>query len=260
MKRKCVKILALTLALMMLPVSVYAASSTDRDSSSSSSSSSGSSGGGGGGGGSSSHSTSTGTTVTSTTCPFGCSNQMSCLYFHRIVQSSVVTAGGKNLSLTYTTYDNKGHVTGLVVGESTTGGETIQLNDLGDAVSQSTAVTIPVCMAETNDLPESVIDTINAINAGALAAPGVDLSGYEAVSGTIPVFPRDAETQEEVIRSVEVALYVSSMTESGVDAILFYNNHTQKWSLLTPSSVDVENSIVRFVIPCAGTSVMLARQ
>ncbi len=254
MRRKCVKILALTLAVMMLPMSAYAASSTHRGSS------------GGGGGGSSSSSTSSGTvvgsgmTTTSTTCPYGCSDQMSCLYNHRIVQSSVVTSGGNNLDLTYTTYDNNGHVTGLAVGQTTSAGETIQLDELGDAVSQNTAVTIPVCVAERNDLPDSVKENINAINAGTLSAPGLDLSGYQAISGTIPVFLRDATTQEEVIRNTEVSLYVSSISESGVDAILFYNNHTQAWSLLTPTSVDTANNIVRFVVPCAGTTVMLVRK
>ncbi|MCD8371039.1 MAG: hypothetical protein LUC94_12100 [Clostridiales bacterium] len=255
MRRKCVKFLALTLAVMMLPMSAYAAVSPNRTHSSS--------GGGGGGSSSSSSSTgsvvSTGTTTTSTTCPYGCSNQMSCLYNHRIVQSSVVTSAGNNLALTYTTYDNNGHVTGLVVDQTTSAGETIQLDELGDAVSQSTAVTIPVCVAERNDLPDSVKETINTINGGTLTAPGVNLNGYHAISGTIPVFLRDATTQEEVIRNTEVSLYVSSISESGVDAILFYNNHTQAWSLLTPTSVDTANNIVRFVVPCAGTTVMLVK-
>ncbi|MCD8369684.1 MAG: hypothetical protein LUC94_05010 [Clostridiales bacterium] len=246
MRRKCVKFLALTLALMMLPMSAYAAGSTNRGHS-------------GGGGSSSGSSSSSGSGSSTDVCPFGCSDRMSCLYFHRIVKSSVVTPAGKNLDLTYTTYDNKGHVTGLIVGETTTAGETIQLDSLDDAVSQSTAVTIPVCMAETNDLPASVIDTINMINSGTLTAPGVDLSGYQAVSGTIPVFTRDATTQEEVIRDTEVSLYVSSITEEGVDAILFYNNHKQDWSLITPISVDTDNCIVRFVVPCAGTTVMLVK-
>ncbi|MCD8371579.1 MAG: hypothetical protein LUC94_14885 [Clostridiales bacterium] len=251
MKRKCVKFLALTMAVMMLPMSAYAASSTHRGSSGDSS---------GGSSSSSSSTTSTGTTTTSTTCPYGCSDQMSCLYNHRIVQSSVVTSGGNNLALTYTTYDNNGHVTGLVVDQTTSAGETIQLDELGDAVSQNTAVTIPVCVAERNDLPESVKENINTINNGTLTAPGLDLSGYRAISGTIPVFLRDAATQEEVIRNTEVSLYVSSISESGVDAILFYNNHTQGWSLLTPTSVDTTNNIVRFVVPCAGTTVMLVRK
>ncbi len=245
MKRKCVRILALTLTLMMVPMSAYAkVSRSDRGSS----------------GGSSTTTTTTTTTTTSTTCPYGCSDQMSCLENHRIVQSSVVTSGGNNVALTYTTYDNNGHVTGLVVDQTTSAGETIQLDELGDAVSQNTAVTIPVCIAETNDLPDSVKANINTINNGTLTAPGLDLSGYRAISGTIPVFLRDAATQEEVIRNTEVALYVSSISESGVDAILFYNNHTQGWSLLTPTSVDTANSIVRFVVPCAGTTVMLVRR
>ncbi len=273
MKRKCVKVLALALALMMLPVSAYAANSPDRtDSSSSSSSSSGSSSssshhssGGGGGGGSSSSSSSgsvvsSGTaTTTSTTCPYGCKDSLSCLYNHRIVQSSVVTADGNSLALTYTSDDGKGNLVGLAVGTATTAGETIEVNELGDAVSQGAAVTIPVCMATTNDLPESVKDTLNAINAGDLSVPGVDLSGYQAASGTIALFPKDAATQEEIVRNTEVSVYISTMPESGISAVLFYNNYTQGWSLITPTSVDIANGIVRLTIPCAGTCVMLTK-
>ncbi|MCD8371010.1 MAG: hypothetical protein LUC94_11955 [Clostridiales bacterium] len=242
MKRKGFRVLALTLAVMMLPMSAYAATSTTRTHSSS--------GGGGGGGGSSSSSSSgsvvsSGTATTTTTAS--------------VVESSVVTSDGSSLNLTYTTDDNKGNLTGLVYDETTSAGETIVKDSDGNAVSQGTAVSIPLGVAETNGLPESVVETINSINGGNLSAPGVDLSGYQAVTGTIPVFLKDAVTLEEVVRNTEINMYVASMPADGITAILFYNNFTQTWSLISPTSVDVAKNIVRFVVPCAGTTVMLTK-
>ncbi|MCD8365042.1 MAG: hypothetical protein LUC83_04375 [Clostridiales bacterium] len=224
MRKKSVWILPLTLAAMLLPMSVYAEHCiTASDSESSIDNASGSSDAG------------------------------------ASVQGSVVTAEGDSLMLTDVSIDKAGNVTGLVVDETTTEGEAVERKENDETGSLETLVEILSGEACISGLSESVIDTIEAINQGMLDVPDVDLSDYHAVSETIALFPKYAKTQEEVVSETEVSIYTSAMTENGIDAVLFYDNYTQDWSLIAPDSVDTESGVVQFTIPCAGTAVLLTK-
>lgn len=106
-------------------------------------------------------------------------------------------------------------------------------------------------------LPENVAATIQAINSGsslAQAGTGLDLNGYNALVGTTAVMTYQAGTRVEKTGATNMPLYVPNLVDGlGTVQILFYNNMTAKWELLTPTSVDVANKMVHVTIPNSGT-------
>lgn len=106
-------------------------------------------------------------------------------------------------------------------------------------------------------LPENVVSTINAINTGsslAEAGTGLDLSGYNALVGTTAVMTYQAGTRVEKTGATNMPVYVPNLVDDlGTVQVLFYNNMTSKWELITPSSVDVANKMIYVTIPNSGT-------
>lgn len=106
-------------------------------------------------------------------------------------------------------------------------------------------------------LPENVVSTINAINTGsslAEAGTGLDLSGYNALVGTTAVMTYQAGTRVEKTGATNMPVYVPNLVEGlGNVQVLFYNNMTSKWELITPTSVDVANKMIHVTIPNSGT-------
>ena len=106
-------------------------------------------------------------------------------------------------------------------------------------------------------LPETVVSTINAINTGnglAEAGTGLDLSGYNALVGTTAVMTYQAGTRVEKTGATNMPVYVPNLVEGlGTVQVLFYNNMTSKWELITPTSVDVANKMIHVTIPNSGT-------
>ena len=106
-------------------------------------------------------------------------------------------------------------------------------------------------------LPEAVVSTINAINTGnslAEAGTGLDLSGYNALVGTTAVMTYQAGTRVEKTGATNMPVYVPNLVEGlGTVQVLFYNNMTSKWELITPTSVDVANKMIHVTIPNSGT-------
>lgn len=99
-------------------------------------------------------------------------------------------------------------------------------------------------------LPETVVSTINAINTGT----GLDLSGYNALVGTTAVMTYQAGTRVEKTGATNMPVYVPNLVEGlGTVQVLFYNNMTSKWELITPTSVDVANKMIHVTIPNSGT-------
>ena len=102
-------------------------------------------------------------------------------------------------------------------------------------------------------LPETVVSTINAINTGnslAEAGTGLDLSGYNA----LVVMTYQAGTRVEKTGATNMPVYVPNLVEGlGTVQVLFYNNMTSKWELITPTSVDVANKMIHVTIPNSGT-------
>ena len=106
-------------------------------------------------------------------------------------------------------------------------------------------------------LPETVVSTINAINTGtglAEAGTGLDLSGYNALVGTTAVMTYQAGTRVEKTGATNMPVYVPNLVEGlGTVQVLFYNNMTSKWELITPTSVDVAKKMIHVTIPNSGT-------
>ena len=106
-------------------------------------------------------------------------------------------------------------------------------------------------------LPEAVVSTINAINTGnslAEAGTGLDLSGYNALVGTTAVMTYQAGTRVEKTGATNMPVYVPNLVEGlGTVQVLFYNNMTSKWELITPTSVDVAKKMIHVTIPNSGT-------
>ena len=106
-------------------------------------------------------------------------------------------------------------------------------------------------------LPETVVSTINAINTGtglAEAGTGLDLSGYNALVGTTAVMTYQAGTRVEKTGATNMPVYFPNLVEGlGTVQVLFYNNMTSKWELITPTSVDVAKKMIHVTIPNSGT-------
>lgn len=234
MRKNGLMALALAAVLVMVPVYAFAAKSPSYSGGSSS-----------GGGSSSSSSTSAGggLGVASVTGP-----------------QVITTADGTKVSVTNNTTDVKGNAVALVIDTTTTVGEQISANSKGEAVAGSTAFSIPTGEAATAGLPENVVNTINAINAGNLGAvPGVNMTGYTAVSGTVPIVTKDAATDAVKVGDVEATLRVTSIPDNGIVEILFYNNATGTWSIIKTTKVDPTTKIVSFTMPGSGTAVLLTK-
>lgn len=106
-------------------------------------------------------------------------------------------------------------------------------------------------------LPEDVVSSIQAINSGnslTQAGTGLDLNGYNALVGTTAVMTYQAGTRVEKTGATDLPLYVPNLVEGlGTVQVLFYNNMTSKWELLTPTSIDAANKMIHVTIPNSGT-------
>lgn len=224
MKKKGLVILALTAVLASTPVLAFGA----RSSSSSD------------GGGSSSSSSST-TTGSSTTSP----------------STVTVTDTGVKTTGATTSTDAKGSNIGVVVDAVTTTGQAITVNAKGEAVIGDTAVAFTTGGSATAGLPENVVSAINDINAGRSlqeVVKDVDLSGYNALTGTHAIITKDAATGAVKEGPVEVSLYVPNLV-AGVEnvSVLFYDNATGKWTLLPAVKVDPVTKTIAANVPGSGT-------
>lgn len=214
--KKCIKALALAVVLAVMPVAAFAAPSPTVPTVTRPSG--GGSSGGGGGGSSTKNVSSTGTVVagTGTVTASGAASEV------------IVAADGTKLSVT---------------GSATVNGITSAL------VSNNSNVSAAVGEAKTAGLPAGAVETINALNNGSLASvPGVDVSGKAAYGATVAL---RAEAGNQA-----ATLYVSTLPESGVVQILFYNNATGQWSIIS-ASVDAATKTVNFVVPYSGTAIVI---
>lgn len=105
-------------------------------------------------------------------------------------------------------------------------------------------------------LTENTVATINAINSGNdlnQAGTGLDLSGYKALTRTTAMMLFDQTTGAEKKTASEIPLYVPNLVgDLGTVQVLFYNNFTGKWQIITPI-VDLAKKEVKISLPCSGT-------
>ena len=142
--------------------------------------------------------------------------------------------------------------TGFVSGSGTisNGGSTITIGD-------SKFNMIAGKEASLAGLPESAVASINAINAGTNlteAGTGLDLTGYQALAVTTTMMLFDTNTNSEKRTPSEIPLYVPNLVSGlGNVRVLFFNNFTSKWELLTPTEINVEKKELKVNLPCSGT-------
>ncbi len=156
-----------------------------------------------------------------------------------------------------TTSNNGGSSIGVAVDTVTSTGQKVTVNSKGEAVIGDTAVGFATGVAATAGLPNAVVSSINAINAGqdlAAVTTDVDLTGYSALTGTHAIITKDASTAAVKTGDVEVSLYVPNLLDSlqGV-SVLFYDNATGRWVLLQPVTVDPVSKTVTVNISGSGT-------
>lgn len=141
----------------------------------------------------------------------------------------IVAGNGTKLNVSATTTSSSGTVTALV--------------------SSNAEVTAAVGESKTAGLPDGTVSVIRALDSGNLSAvPGVDLSGKNAYGSTVAL---RAEAGNQ-----PTTLYVSGLPENGVASILFYNNGTGTWTVIT-ATVDPATNTVSFVAPYSGTAIVI---
>ena len=152
-------------------------------------------------------------------------------------------------------------------GQSVTGQDgstTVTVDSRGQAVVGDTALELVQGGGATVGLPETVVNTINGINSGSSlneTVPGVDLTGYNALIGTHAIMTREIGTDVEKLGSVQVPLYIPNLIDGlGSVQVLYFNNHTGNWELITPSRIDTASKTLWVTLPGSGTLTVVYRR
>lgn len=102
-----------------------------------------------------------------------------------------------------------------------------------------------------------MVSAINDINAGRplnQVVQGVDLTGYNALTGTHAIITKDAATGAVKTGAVEVSLYVPNLVSNVNNVqVLFYDNATGQWQLIPAVKVDPVTKTVAVNVPGSGT-------
>lgn len=157
-----------------------------------------------------------------------------------------------------TTSTNPGGSTiGVAVDTVTTTGQHVTTNSKGQAVIGGTAVGFADTASATTGLPEAIVSEINSINAGkslSEVVKDVNLTGFNALTGTHAIITMDAKTGAVKTGAVEVSLYVPNLLENLADVqVLFYDNATGRWQLIPVLKVDPVTKTVAVNVPGSGT-------
>ena len=184
MKKKSVAALILAAALASQPMCVFASSSSSSDD----------------GGSSATTTTTTSSTKSESTV-------------------TVSSTGVKTTGATTSAAPN-GSTIGVAVDTVTTTGVPVTVNSRGEAVVGDIAIGFAKDPGSaTAGLPENVVAAINNINAGKALSEvvqGVDVSGYNALTGTHAIVTKDAATGAVKDTAAEVSLYVPNQCGSSV--------------------------------------------
>ena len=138
----------------------------------------------------------------------------------------------------------------------TTGTEVEQNAQAGSTAT----VTFPKDASATAGLPAETVNQINAINTGSNLAQSISnveenksLEGYYALGTTQAAVILDRSGKAAFAETL-VTVYVPNLTNGlGTVQVLFYNNETGRWELLTPESQDLIKRTVKVRIKNSGT-------
>ena len=173
--------------------------------------------------------------------------------------STTVTVGENGVKTTGvgTSTSANGSSIAVVVETTTPSGTPITVNENGEAVIGNKIVGFAGGNAATAGLPAAVVDTINAINSGRTLSEvvtGVDVSGYNALTGTNAVATKNAATGAVEDTATEVVLYVPNLVDGlGNVSILYYNNATGTWMVIPATQIDPVTKLVYATVPGSGT-------
>ena len=142
---------------------------------------------------------------------------------------------------------------------------TVETNSRGQAVVGDTALAfVQGSDHAVEGLPENVVSTINGINSGAALSTvgtGLDLTGYNALTGTHALMTMTADTNVEKTGPVEVPLYVPNLIDGlGTVQVLYYNNVTGQWVLINPNQINTAAKTVWVTVPGSGTLTVVYRR
>lgn len=184
--------------------------------------------------------------------------------------SSVFAAGSTSTSTTVTNTSSatkSDNGSEIQTGTVTVNGETVTVttNSRGEAVVGNTSVSFANGSAATAGLPTTTVEQINAINAGqslAESVSDVNLTGYNALGQTMAIVTKNNTTGavDDHVTAL-VNLYVPNLLENlGTVQILFFNNATGRWELLTPVNINAAAKQISVYVPGSGTLSVVYRR
>lgn len=169
----------------------------------------------------------------------------------------VVNKDGVKTTGATTDTSSKGVAVGVVVEATMPSGQTVTVNERGEAVVGNVAIAFAKGDGATAGLPANTVAAINDINSGKALSEvikDVDLTGYNALTGTHAIVTKDAATGAIKDVPTEVALYVPNLVgDLGNVEILYYDNVTGKWTLLPAAKIDPVTKVVYVNITGSGT-------
>ncbi len=158
----------------------------------------------------------------------------------------------------YTTTTTTTNTSGTTT--TTEDGKSLTTNGAGSNTESVSAV-FAVGHAETAGLPETVVSSINSINAGtdlAAAVGNPDLAGYAALTKTAAVVLQDAATKGVANKEATVTLYIPNLIEGLQNVkILYYENATGLWKVVDPAAIDFSKKTVTFTMFGSGTVTVI---
>lgn len=137
---------------------------------------------------------------------------------------------------------------------------------LEDAAADSGLInenTLKFSMAQVPGLPEEVAAQMEQINAGGLLKEivGLDeLEGFYALIGAKQILAVDPDTQEEVVGSGKLTLYVPNLLKSLADvSVLFYDKADSRWRIIPAEQTDTEARTVTVTLTGSGVLTVIYR-
>lgn len=170
-----------------------------------------------------------------------------------------VTVNKDGVKTTGVTTDTSANGTsvGVVVDATMPSGKTVTVNERGEAVVGDVAIAFAKGAGATAGLPANTVAAINDINSGKALSEvikDVDLTGYNALTGTHAIVTKDAATGAIKDTPTEVALYVPNLVgDLGNVEILYYDNVSGKWTLLPAAKIDPVTKVVYVNVTGSGT-------
>lgn len=148
---------------------------------------------------------------------------------------------------------------------SSSGTSVVKTTVIASEVSSNTADTDVSQVRGEEDalvgLKEENANQIRQMNKGtALSGLGIknlDLSGYKLLDKTNAIMTYKKGTKTEKTGNVSMTLSVPNLTAGLTVQILFFNNMTGRWQIITPNSVDAAKKQVTITIPNSGTVAVI---